>query len=279
MVFSTRVRTALALLFASVQALFADLAQDLVQTRVSVNQRKLRGAGRKDDFVNPAAERDFSPENARERCGAFRPDVNHRHACRNELPSSQEAVDPDCRDDEELDLVAGGVPRDVRIAQALGRLRPLAVFQDEGLIGDPTIPRSALKRRSERVRGGKDVVQQPYVSAIELCRQRQSQSVITERLGSGIQEGDLTLHCDTIVGIADLLLCQAGAQEHRLQVDLRTPQTIRGKPCQTCVNGWQGCELPHERTSHVSMRFHAINMDTSWRRMWRLITSSVHSYN
>jgi len=55
-------RTGLA--FSSVQGLFADLAQDLVQTRVSVNQRKLRGAGRKDDFVNPAAEGDFSPENA-----------------------------------------------------------------------------------------------------------------------------------------------------------------------------------------------------------------------
>ena len=84
-----------------------------------------------------------------------------------------------------------------------------------------------LQSVPQSLRGGRDVVQQSKIPEVGLPRERKAEKIILERLGRGLEEGNLRLGADTLLHILDLCPRHPRPGHKRLQLDA-SPLKSRG---------------------------------------------------
>ena len=127
----------------------------------------------------------------------------------------------------ELDLMPIRVPGNTRIPQALNGRARLPIVEDDGLVCDAAVPPDAPQSVPQSLRGGRDVIQQPKIPKVGLLRERKAETIILERLGRGLEEGNLRLGADTLLHILDLCPRYPRPRHKRLELDA-SPLKSRG---------------------------------------------------
>src|SRR5262245_7572283 len=104
------------------------------------------------------------------------------------------------------------------------------IFRGHSFVGHRAIPHYPSQGLTQRVRGGRDVIEQPDLSKISHLTEVKSKKLVVYRTRGKVKKPDLTWDTEPGINLLDFLSAQRCFLQERLQLDPSRLRPFVGKP-------------------------------------------------